>query len=226
MMRVQAAIIQKKADTLVELALKMKVDPGELVDTIEKYNGFCETGKDPDFGKPAGMLQPIKNPPFYAVFGNRWSQSTKGRNGIAVNSRFEALNTKGEVIPGLYAVGDGCTIFGGFVIGTPRGGSVPLTEEEEAARTQLSKEVAGAFSVAPGAEKQAAPKNGMPPGGGMPGGPGGPGGLDGTGRPIMDDGAQKTDLLKGKGSPCGGLGPAFLSGYCAGTFAAKYLKEF
>jgi len=212
----------KKADTLMELALKMKVDPGALVETIERYNGFCKTGKDPDFGKPAQMLQPIKNPPFYAVFGNRWSQSTKGRNGIAVNSRFEALNTKGEVIPGLYAVGDGCTVFGGLVMGTPRGGSVPLTEEEEAARTKLSKEVAEALSFRPGAYGQVAPQSGMLPGGGMPGGPGG---LDGTGRPIMGDGAQKTEILEDKGSPCGGLGPAFLSGYCAGTFAAKYLKE-
>jgi hypothetical protein len=206
----------KKADSLVELALKMKVDPRALVDTIERYNRFCETGKDLDFGKPAGMLQPIKKPPFYAIFGNRWSQSTKGRNGIAVNTKFEALNTKGEVIPGLYAVGDGCTIFGGFVIGTPRGGSVPLSEEEEAARTDLSKQVAEAFSVKPVADRQAAPQSGMPEG---------PGGLDGTGMPMMDGDAQKTDILKGKSSPCGGLGPAFLSGYCAGTFAAKYLKE-
>ena len=87
MTRVPAAIIRRKADTLVELALKMKVDPRALVDTIERYNKFCETGKDLDFGKSAQMLQPIKKPPFYAIFGNRWSQSTKGRNGIC--SKFQ-----------------------------------------------------------------------------------------------------------------------------------------
>jgi hypothetical protein len=42
--------------------------------------------------------------------------------------------------------------------------------------------------------------------------------------PMMMGGAQ-TNILEGKSSPCGGLGPAFLSGYCAGAFAAKYLKE-
>lgn len=106
----------KKADTLVELALKMKVDPKTFVETIERYNRFCETGRDLDFGKSAQMLAPIKTPPFYAIFGHRWSQCTKGRNGVAVNPRFQALNARGEVMPGLYAVGDGCTIFGGLVL--------------------------------------------------------------------------------------------------------------
>jgi len=42
---------------------------------------------------------------------------------------------------------------------------------------------------------------------------------------MMGERAESADILKGKGSPCGGLGPAFLSGYCAGTFAAAYLKN-
>jgi fumarate reductase flavoprotein subunit len=212
----------KKADTLVELALKMKVDPRALVDTIERYNKFCETGKDLDFGKSAQMLQPIKKAPFYAIFGHRWSQSTKGRNGIAVNTRFQALNAKGEPIPGLYAAGDGCTIFGGFVIGTPNGGTDPLTAEETAARSALSKDLAQAFAAAPGAAAPGAgaPGAGGPGAGGAPGGAGSQGGM-----PMMMGGGSQTDILKGKSSPCGGLGPAFLSGFCAGTFAAKYVKD-
>jgi len=217
----------KKADTIVELALKMKVDPRALVDTIERYNKFCETGKDLDFGKSAQMLQPIKKPPFYAVFGNRWSQSTKGRNGIAVNSRFQVLNTKGEAMPGLWAAGDGCTIFGGFVIGTPNGGTYPLTEEETAARSALSRDLAQASAAASGTGVtsgggQGAPQAGMP---GGAGGAGAPGGQAGGMMMAMDGPADSADILKGKSSPCGGLGPAFLSGFCAGTFAAKYLKE-
>lgn len=208
----------KKADTLVELALKMKIDPKTFVETIERYNKFCETGKDLDFGKSARNLQAIRKPPFYAIFGHRWSQCTKGRNGVAVNSKFQALNTEGEVIPGLYAAGDGCTIFGGFVISTPNAGSVPLSAEETEARVALSKEVAQAF-VPDSGPSQGAGAPGAPQGG-MPGGEGGRGG----GMPMMGGGAQ-TNILEGKSSPCGGLGPAFLSGYCAGTFAAKYLKD-
>ena len=103
----------KKADTLIELALKMKIDPKTFVATIERYNKFCDNGRDLDFGKDPKSLIPIRKPPFYAFFGHRFRQCTKGLNGIAVNPKFEVLNTKGEVMPGLWAGGDGCTIFGG-----------------------------------------------------------------------------------------------------------------
>jgi len=247
----------KKADTLVELALKMHVDPRALVDTIERYNEFCETGKDLDFGKTAQNLQPIKKPPFYAIFGNRWVQSTKGRNGISVNSRFQVLNANGEVIPGLWASGDGCTIFGGFMIGSQTQGV--WNEEETAARTSLSRDLANAMTAsssagapgaggpgmggpggapgggapgaggpggAPGAGDQAGARGGAPGAGGQAGARGGAPGAGGRGgMPMMGAETQSADILKGKGSPCGGLGPAFLSGYCAGTFAAAYLKN-
>jgi len=42
---------------------------------------------------------------------------------------------------------------------------------------------------------------------------------------MMGGNAQNTDILKGVSSPCGGLGPAFLSGYCAGVYAAVYVKN-
>jgi fumarate reductase flavoprotein subunit len=103
----------KKANTLVELALKMQIDPRTFVETIERYNKFCETGKDLDFGKPVQSLKAIKKPPFWAIYGHRFAQCTKGANGIAVNSKFEVLNKKGETMPGIYAVGDTCTIYGG-----------------------------------------------------------------------------------------------------------------
>ena len=41
----------KKADTLEELALKMDIDPKAFVTTIERYNKFCDNGKDPDLEK-------------------------------------------------------------------------------------------------------------------------------------------------------------------------------
>jgi len=112
----------KKANSLVELALKMGVDPATFVATIERYNSFCDAGKDADFGKPAEFLHPIRKPPFYAIYGHRYSQCTKGLNGIAVNVQFEVLNSKGEVMPGLWAAGDTCTIYGDLKI---QGGPVP-----------------------------------------------------------------------------------------------------
>ena len=229
----------KKADTLVELALKMKIDPRALVDTIERYNKFCETGKDLDFGKPAQMLQPIKKPPFYAIFGNRWSQSTKGRNGIAVNSRFQALNTKGEAMPGLYAAGDGCTIFGGLNLNKNNQG--PMFTAGANARSSGVSAIsvkssgsagAGASVVAmtasstTGGQSNAQGGQGMPSGGqgGAPGA-GGPGGASGGGVPMGMGGAQAIDFKTDEGNCCGGLGPAFLSGYYAGMYVADYLKN-
>jgi fumarate reductase flavoprotein subunit len=113
----------KKANTLVELALKMKIDPAIFVETIERYNKFCETGKDLDFGKSAQYLKPIRKPPYYAIYGHRFSQCTRGMNGIAVNSNFEVLNSKGEAMPGIYAAGDTCTVYGRVVLQESSGGS-------------------------------------------------------------------------------------------------------
>jgi len=112
----------KKANSLVELALKMGIDPAAFVASVERYNGFCEAGKDADFGKPADSLHPLRKPPFYAIYGHRYSQCTKGLNGIAVNINFEVLNAKGEALPGLWAAGDTCTIYGDLKI---QGGPVP-----------------------------------------------------------------------------------------------------
>ena len=106
----------KKADTLVELALKMKIDPKRFTDTIKRYNSFCESGKDSDFGKRSQMLKALEKPPFWAIYGHRFSQCTKGLYGIAVSNNFEVLDPKGEAMPGLYAAGDTCTIYGGLVL--------------------------------------------------------------------------------------------------------------
>jgi fumarate reductase flavoprotein subunit len=238
----------KKANTLVELALKIKIDPRTFVDTIERYNSFCETGKDLDFGKPAQMLKKINKPPFYAIFGHRWSQCTKGRNGVSVNSKFQALNSNGEVMPGLYAVGDGCTIFGGLVLnknnngpaftmggsGSAKGAATvaaKATATGAATASVASRAVAPpaassgtpSSAGAPGAGSSGAPSGAGAPSGGAPGA-GGPGGASGGGMPMMG-GSQAVDFKTDEGSCCGGLGPAFLSGYYAGTYVADYLKN-
>jgi fumarate reductase flavoprotein subunit len=200
----------KKADTLVELALKMKIDPQAFLKTIERYNKFCETGKDMDFGKPVGMLKPVRKPPFYAFFGHRWSQCSKGRNGIAVNPKFEALNARGEVMPGLYAVGDGCTIFGGLVLNAHPGG-------------------AGVFGTPKGAAAAAHNSSSANPSGGKAQESFNMGGISmgGTTMRRMGFGAvhQTDNILSGEGSPCEGSSAALISGYYAGMSVADYLKS-
>jgi len=120
----------KKADTLVELAMKMNIDPLVFLDTVEKYNRECRAKKSDSTGKdqnaPGGQMMggmsqnaakgmaamagisamPVEKGPFYAFFKQRFCQCTHG--GIAINDNLEVFDAKGNVIPGLYAGGD-CT---------------------------------------------------------------------------------------------------------------------
>ena len=49
-------------------------------------------------------MRPLVKPPFYAVKVMPSAGGTMG--GVATNARFEALDAKGQVIPGLYAGGE------------------------------------------------------------------------------------------------------------------------
>jgi hypothetical protein len=122
--------------------------------------------------------------------------------GIAVNSKFEALNNKGEAIPGLYAAGDTCTIYGGLVLTRPMGGM-------------------GAGGGAPGAA--AASSDASPavaaPGAGPSGGP------SGNMPPMSGGGSVKTTDISGEGSPCGGSNAALISGYYAALGVGDFLKN-
>lgn len=163
----------------------MKVDPKIFVETMERYNKFCEDEKDLDYEKPAEYLRPIRKPPFHAFFGYRWSQCTKGRHGICVNSNFEVMDAKGKVMPGLYAAGDNCLIFGGLILNRVSWGSgEPLKPEDFTTEAFDPAQCEGESSAASG-------KNQFP-------------GVD---------------------YPCGGCGPAFISGYYAGTYVSEYLKN-
>lgn len=230
----------KRANTLWELALKMKVDPEAFIETVEEYNKSLEktsgagSAGGPMMGGPGGgASKPIKTAPFYAIAGHRWSQCSKGRNGVAVNSKFQALTPKGEAITGLWAVGDGCTIFGGLNLNInqgPSGNEGVLNRTEDYLKAKAKQNASGGGMPGmmgggqggPGGQAPAAAAGG--PGGGMPsgGGQGGPGG----GMPMMMGGmAQAIDFKTDEGCPCGGLGPAFISGYYAAKYVAEYLKS-
>jgi fumarate reductase flavoprotein subunit len=91
------------ADSLEELAKKIGVESGVLKATVEEYNSYCEKGHDELFAKNPYYLRPIKVPKFYAVKVRTVFLGTMG--GIKINQRTEVLDKKGDVIPGLYAVG-------------------------------------------------------------------------------------------------------------------------
>ena len=75
-----------KADSLAEIAEAFGLT--HLEETVEAYNGYCESGKDEEFYKSATFLKPVKTAPFYAFEYVPSAWGTKG--GAKVDAvRFE-----------------------------------------------------------------------------------------------------------------------------------------
>ncbi|MFP3563095.1 FAD-dependent oxidoreductase [Paraburkholderia sp. SIMBA_030] len=110
-----------KAGSIVELADKCGIDAAGLQETVTRFNGFCETGVDSDYGrgsrafdrchgdptiKPNPNLGPIEQAPFYAVRMYPGDVGTAG--GLVTDEYARVLKEDGSLIPGLYATGN-CT---------------------------------------------------------------------------------------------------------------------
>ena len=93
------------ADTIEELAKKIKIKPDKLRATIEKVNSYADRGADPDFSrKPEHLIRfDIVNGPYYALKGLRAFFLTLG--GVKINTNMQALDSDEEPIPGLYVTG-------------------------------------------------------------------------------------------------------------------------
>ena len=92
-----------KGDSLEELAEKMGLPVDEVMASVERYNGFCETGVDEDFHKIPERLQPVSTPPYYICRCQPWLLIVTG--GLQTNLKMQILDTEGNVIPGLYGAG-------------------------------------------------------------------------------------------------------------------------
>lgn len=117
--------------TLRELGAKLGIDGASLTATVERFNGFARSGKDPDFHRgetvyernngspghtPNPSLGPIAAPPFYAVrlFPGDIGAST----GLVTDEHARVLDSAGTPIPRLYACGaDMNSVMGGVYPG-------------------------------------------------------------------------------------------------------------
>ena len=94
----------QQADTIEELAEKLELPADVLKATVDHYNELAYAGEDTDFGKEAHRLTPVDTAPFY---GARTTGSILCTlNGIQINTDFNAINTHGDPIPGLYVNGN------------------------------------------------------------------------------------------------------------------------
>lgn len=106
------------AQSLQELAKRIGVDPRGLETTVERFNEFARAGRDPEFGRgdsyydrfhgdpeaPHPNLGTIEVAPFYALEVHPGCVGTKG--GPVTDARARVLDTRREVIPGLFAAGN------------------------------------------------------------------------------------------------------------------------
>ena len=105
-----------KGETLDEVAKAMGVDAATLKATIDTWKAGKAAKKDA-FGR-ADMPRDLDKGPFYAILVTPAVHHTMG--GIKIDSKTQVYNTKGQVIPGLFAAGE---ITGGIHGGNRLGGN-------------------------------------------------------------------------------------------------------
>lgn len=107
------------AGTLQELGEKLGVNASALATTVSQFNGYATTGVDEDFHrgedsydllygdvrlKPNPCLAQLSEAPYYGIEVYPGDIGTKG--GLLTNASAQVLDTKGEPITGLYAIGN------------------------------------------------------------------------------------------------------------------------
>jgi len=115
-----------RADTIEDLATVIGLDPAVLTETVDRFNGFAETGVDEDFGRgedeydtffaggtgPNKALTPVDRPPYVAARFVLSDLGTKG--GLVTDAAGRVLDAATRApIPGLYATSNSvASVFG------------------------------------------------------------------------------------------------------------------
>ncbi len=120
-----------QADTLADLAHELGIDAKGLQASVERFNGFAQTGVDPDFKRgttvyekangdpevtPNPTLGALQTGPYFAV--KLWPGDIGSATGLVTDEHARLLREDGSVIDGLYACGaDMASIMGGVYPG-------------------------------------------------------------------------------------------------------------
>ena len=107
----------RKADTLADLANKMRVDQAAFLGTVERYNNACaqQLDTEPEFGKPLKASKAFDTAPYYAV--QIFPLARKNFGGVKTDLQCRVLDKHFEPIAGLYAAGELCGMAGGHING-------------------------------------------------------------------------------------------------------------
>jgi succinate dehydrogenase/fumarate reductase flavoprotein subunit len=102
--------ILKRADTLGELAGQLGLDAKAVAVSVARWNALCAAGGDTDFGRPAGSMLPIIQPPYYGAPVYPVISNTQG--GPVHDAQSRVIDVYGLPIPRLYAAGECGSSFG------------------------------------------------------------------------------------------------------------------
>ena len=92
------------ANSIEDLAVKMKIPVEAFKATVRRYNKLAHMGRDLDFGKRPDRLFPINRPPYYAGKGGYSLLVVLG--GLNINQKLQPLDKDWKVIPGIYLAGN------------------------------------------------------------------------------------------------------------------------
>jgi len=95
-----------KADSIEELAKKLKISPQKLRKVVDEYNEAVKAGKTKSLEPPCSLAnpKPITGTQFFAFPFEGGMTATHG--GPKINAHTQVVNLEDKVIPGLYAVGN------------------------------------------------------------------------------------------------------------------------
>jgi fumarate reductase flavoprotein subunit len=93
-----------KADTIEELADKIGVQRDALAKTVGRYTELARNRVDEDFAKPSRLLLTIERSPFYALPIPVHQLVVVG--GLDVDGESRVVDKNGDVIAGLFAIGN------------------------------------------------------------------------------------------------------------------------
>ena len=92
------------ANSIEDLAVKMKIPVEAFKATVRRYNKLAHMGRDLDFGKRPDRLFPINRPPYYA--GKSGYSLLVVLGGLNINQKLQPLDKDWKVIPGIYLAGN------------------------------------------------------------------------------------------------------------------------
>ena len=138
------------ADTLQELADKLaeKVPTfvkEDFLAEVERYNGFCASGTDEEYGKAADYLWPCETGPFYAFQVCSGMLNTCG--GIRINRNAQVCDPRGVPVEGLYAAGVCTSGWDGEVYGGGTCQTVGMWAGSKAARHIVENVLGGTVAA-------------------------------------------------------------------------------